>query len=160
MDAYQMETLVDFEKQVRRALAWAETGWGQTFVIEASDTAAVIGSTSYLAADAHNLRLEIGWTWITPEWQRTSVNTECKWLLMRQAFEELGARRVEFKTDSKNERSRVALARIGATEEGTLRDHMVRPDGSARHSTYYSVTVGEWPAVEEHLIGMLDPPHS
>ena len=156
----KMETLVDFEIQVRRALGWAEAGWGQSFVIEAKDTAAVIGSTSYLAADADNLRLEIGWTWITPDWQRTSVNTECKWLLMRHAFEELGARRIEFKTDSKNERSRVALVRIGATEEGTLRDHMVRPDGSARHSTCYSVTVEEWPAVNEHLLGMLDSAHS
>ena len=99
--------------------------------------------------------MEIGATWITPAWQRTGVNTACKLLLMRHAFEELQANRVEFKTDSMNLRSRAAIARIGAREEGTLRNHMVRSDGSLRHSTYFGVTVEEWPRIQEHLRRLL-----
>ncbi len=153
---WRVETDADFEKVVARALKWTEAGWGQAFVIVRQEGGAVLGSTAYLNADRHNLRVEIGATWVTPAWQRTGVNTECKWLLLRHAFEELHVNRAEFKTDSMNEASRVALARIGAKEEGTLRNHMVRPDGSLRHSTYFSVTVEEWPRVEEHLVGLKD----
>ena len=153
---WRVETDADFEKVVAQALKWTETGWGQAFVIVNRDGGEVLGSTAYLNADRHNLRVEIGATWITPAWQRTGVNTECKWLLLRHAFGELRVNRVEFKTDSMNEASRVALARIGATEEGTLRNHMVRPDGSLRHSTYFSVTVEEWPRVEERLVALKD----
>ena len=151
---WRIETDADFEKLVVRALKWTEAGWGQAFVIESRDGREALGSTAYLNADPHNLRVEIRATWITPAWQHTGVNTESKWLLLRHAFEELHVNRVEFKTDSMNERSRAALARIGAKEEGTLRNHMVRPDGSLRHSTYFSVTVEEWPRVEERLVGL------
>ena len=122
---------------------------------EVRDGKGIVGSTTYLNADRANRRVEIGATWITPAWQRTGVNTECKLLLMRHAFEALGANRVELKTDSLNMQSRAAIARIGAREEGTLRNHMVRTDGSLRHSTYYSVTVQEWPRVQEHLRRLL-----
>ncbi len=150
-----MEKEADFEKQVAGALEWAETSFGQSYVIEVRDGSGIVGSTSYLNADGANRRVEIGATWIAPPWQRTSVNTACKLLLMRHAFEELGANRVELKTDSMNGRSRAAIARIGAREEGTLRNHMVRPDGSLRHSTYFGVTVEEWPRVQEHLRRLL-----
>jgi RimJ/RimL family protein N-acetyltransferase len=148
-----METEADLEGLVVKELHWSETGSGQGFVIDSGE-GEVLGSTAYLNADAHNLRVEIGATWITPAWQRTGVNTECKWLLLRHAFEELRANRVEFKTDSRNERSRAALTRIGAQEEGTLRNHMVCADGSLRHSTYFSVTAEDWPRVETHLNGL------
>ena len=153
---WTVETETDFEDVVDWALEWQVVGSGQAFVIESHDDGEALGSTAYLNADRQNLRVEIGGTWITPSRQRTGVNTECKWLLLRHAFEELGANRVEFKTDSMNKGSRAALARIGATEEGTLRNHMVRPDGSLRHSTYFSVTVEEWPRVEEHLVRLKD----
>ncbi len=153
---WRVETEADFEKVVAWALKWTETGSGQAFVIVRREGGEVLGSTAYLNADRHNLRVEIGATWVTPAWQRTGVNTECKWLLLRHAFEELHVNRAEFKTDSMNEASRVALARIGAKEEGTLRNHMVRPDGSLRHSTYFSVTVEEWPRVEERLVALKD----
>ena len=153
---WRIETDADLERLVMRALQWPETGWGQAFAIESRDDGEKLGSTAYLNADADNLRVEIGATWIAPDWQRTGVNTECKWLLLRHAFEELRANRVEFKTDSRNERSRAALLRIGAEEEGTLRNHMVCPDGSLRHSTYFSVTVQDWPRVETHLAGLKD----
>ena len=151
-----METDADYEGLVERELQWSETGSGQAFVIESREDGEILGSTAYLNADAHNLRVEIGATWITPDWQRTGVNTECKWLLLRHAFEQLHANRVEFKTDSRNERSRAALARIGAEEEGTLRNHMVCSDGSLRHSTYFSVTVEDWSRVQGHLTGLKD----
>ena len=152
---WTIETDADFDSLVARELKWPESGWGQAFVIESRNGGEMLGSTAFLNADGHNLRVEIGATWITPDWQRTGVNTECKWLLLRYAFEELHTNRVEFKTDSMNEGSLAALARIGAKEEGTLRNHMVRPDGSLRHSTYFSVTVEEWPNVEDHLRGLL-----
>ena len=146
-----MEEESDFEQRVADWLTWADHNFGQVYVTEVKAGAGVVGSTSYLNANPANRRVEIGATWVTPAWQRTGVNTECKLLLMRHAFEELGANRVELKTDSLNTQSRAAIARIGAREEGTLRNHMVRPDGSLRHSTYFAVTVEEWPRVQEHL---------
>jgi RimJ/RimL family protein N-acetyltransferase len=115
----------------------------------------VMGSTSYLAIEPAQLRLEIGATWLHPRHQRTGANTEAKLLLLRHAFETLGCERVEFKTDSRNEASRAALARIGASEEGTLRSHMTRLDGSRRDSVYFSVIKPEWPRVRAHLQALL-----
>ncbi len=152
---WTLDTERDFEELVASIVAWAETCFGQGYVTEVRDGKGIVGSTTYLNADRANRRVEIGATWITPAWQRTGVNTECKLLLMRHAFEALGANRVELKTDSLNMQSRAAIARIGAREEGTLRNHMVRTDGSLRHSTYYSVTVQEWPRVQEHLRRLL-----
>ncbi len=146
-----MVSLADMEGAMEWVLSWSSAGTGQGFVTRLRSSGEVLGGTTYLNADAHNRRVEIGFTWLTPEWQRTAVNTECKLLLMRHAFEVLGATRVEFKTDSMNAPSRAALQRIGAREEGTLRNHMVRPDGSFRHSVYFSVLPQEWPAVEEAL---------
>ena len=92
--------------------------------------------------------LEIGMTWYGTAWQRTGVNTECKYLLLRHAFEELSARRVCLKSDSRNERSRRAILRLGAVEEGTLRNHRIARDGMDRHTVYYSVIESEWPTVK------------
>jgi RimJ/RimL family protein N-acetyltransferase len=114
-----------------------------------------IGSSSYFAADAAHRRLEIGGTWVTPSRQRTAVNTEAKYLMLRHAFEALGCLRVEFKTDRLNETSRRALERIGAVEEGVFRNHMVMPDGRIRDSVYYSIIEREWPAVKAKLEAFL-----
>jgi RimJ/RimL family protein N-acetyltransferase len=114
-----------------------------------------VGATSYLNIDRRNRKLEIGGTWVAPQWQRTACNTEAKYLQLRHAFETLGCVRVEFKTDSLNAKSRAALLRIGAVEEGTMRNHMIMPDGRLRHSVYFSVTESEWPAVKWRLEGML-----
>jgi N-acetyltransferase len=110
-----------------------------------------VGSTRFLAVEPEHRRLEIGWTWIAPPWQRTAINTEAKLLQLRHAFDELGCVRVEFKTDSLNRRSRGALLRLGAVEEGTLRNHMLMPDGRHRHSVYFSVLDSEWPAIRLRL---------
>lgn len=106
--------------------------------------------------DARNHRLEIGFTWIVPEWQRTAVNTEAKYLMLRHAFEKWSCRRVEFKTDALNQRSREAIRRLGAQEEGTLRKHMATHTGRQRDSVYFSIIDSEWPVVKARLEGMFD----
>jgi RimJ/RimL family protein N-acetyltransferase len=98
-----------------------------------------------------NRGLEIGGTWYAVAHQRTAANTECKFLLLKHAFETLGCIRVQFKTDLRNERSQRAIERIGAVKEGVLRNHMIKPDGSLRHSVYYSIIDTEWPAVKQLL---------
>jgi RimJ/RimL family protein N-acetyltransferase len=146
----------DIDLLIGHAGASLASGSGLSFAQVLRASGEVMGSTSYLAVDPANLRLEIGFTWLHPRFQRTGANTEAKLLLLRHAFEALGCRRVEFKTDSRNAQSRAALARIGASEEGTLRSHMRRLDGSSRDSVYFSVIAPEWPHVREHLEGLLE----
>jgi RimJ/RimL family protein N-acetyltransferase len=110
-----------------------------------------VGSTRFMSIVPEHRRLEIGWTWVGSAFQRTGANREAKLLQLTHAFETLRANRVEFKTDSRNERSRAALLGIGATFEGILRDHMVMPEGPLRHSAYFSVIAPEWPAVKARL---------
>lgn len=112
---------------------------------------AIVGSTSFLAIDRPNRRLEIGATWLGVPWQRTACNSEAKLLQLRHCFEELKCIRVEFKTDSLNARSRAALTRIGASEEGTFRNHIICPGGRVRHSVYFSVIDNEWPHVKQRI---------
>jgi RimJ/RimL family protein N-acetyltransferase len=111
----------------------------------------LVGSTTIRISDPDTPSVEIGSTWIVPGWQRTRVNTEAKYLQLSHCFETLGIARVELKTDARNARSRAAIRRIGATEEGTLRSHMRRHDGTMRDSVYFSVIAGEWPAVKAGL---------
>jgi N-acetyltransferase len=110
-----------------------------------------IGSTRFGNIDRVNRRVEIGWTWIGRVWQRTAINTEAKLLMLSHAFERWGAIRVEFKTDSRNAQSRAALARLGATEEGYFRNHMVTASGRLRHSVYFSIIDTEWPMLKRRL---------
>ena len=110
-----------------------------------------IGSTRYLNISPAHRMLEIGWTWIGTKYQRTAVNTECKYLLLTHAFEQLGAVRVQFKTDARNERSRRAIERLGAVKEGVLRKSHTTHTGHIRDSVYYSIIDDEWPAVKHRL---------
>lgn len=114
-----------------------------------------IGATRYLEIRPEHRGLEIGGTWYAVEYQRTGVNTECKYLLLRNAFENLGCIRVQLKTDSRNERSQRAIERLGAVKEGVLRNHMITPEGVYRHSVYYSILDSEWEAVKERLEGRM-----
>ena len=116
----------------------------------------VAGATRYLNIMPNDRGLEIGGTWYGPKFQRTAVNTECKYLLLSHAFETLGCIRVQLKTDSRNERSQKAIERIGAVKEGILRNHMILPDGHYRHSVYYSVLDTEWPDVKRRLEEMME----
>ena len=141
----------DMRQYVELALAAAEDGTEVPFVTVERSSGRVIGSTRFLSIVPHHRRLEIGYTWIAPAWQRTAVNTEAKLLMLTHAFNVLGALRVEFKTDSLNEKSRAALLGIGAKEEGTMRNHMVTDTGRRRHSVYFSVIEEEWPQVRLQL---------
>jgi RimJ/RimL family protein N-acetyltransferase len=116
-----------------------------------------IGSTRYGNIDRTHHRVEIGWTWVAPAWQRTAANTEAKYLLLKHAFETLGCIRVELKTDSLNEKSRNAILRIGAREEGTFRNHMITASGRIRHTVYFSILDSEWPEVKSRLQSRLIP---
>lgn len=111
----------------------------------------VVGSTRYGNIEPENRRLEIGWTWIGLNWQRTAVNTDAKYLMLGHAFETLKCMRVEFKTDSLNKQSRNAILRLGALEEGTFRNHMTTSTGRIRHSVYFSIIDSEWPSVKKRL---------
>lgn len=146
------DDMLGFVARLQRMQA---TGEGLGFCTIDRATDAPIGSSSYFAADAAHRRLEIGGTWVTPGRQRTPVNTEAKYLMLGHAFEALGCQRVEFKTDRLNEKSRRALERIGAVEEGVFRNHMVMPDGRIRDSVYYSIIDREWPAVKAKLEAFL-----
>jgi RimJ/RimL family protein N-acetyltransferase len=115
-----------------------------------------IGSSRFLSIVPEHRRLEVGWTWVAPGWQRRGANQEAKYLQLRHAFEDLGANRVEFKTDSRNEKANPALLSIGATFEGTFRNHMVMPDGPLRHSNYYALVVEDWPRVKAMLEARID----
>lgn len=129
---------------------------GLSFATIDRATGKPVGGTAFLAPDPVNRNVEIGATWITPEHQRTSVNTDAKLLQLTHAFETLECERVYFKTDSRNVRSRAAIARLGATEEGTFRRHWLLPDGTWRDSVYFSVIAPEWPAVRANLTARLD----
>lgn len=111
----------------------------------------VVGATTFLAIRRGSRGLEIGNTWLAPEAQRTALNTEAKYLQLRHAFEDLGANRVQLKTDERNQQSRVAIARLGAKFEGILRKYQVRHDGYVRNTAMFSITAEEWPAVKAGL---------
>ena len=133
------------------ALAGADAGTEQPFATVDRATGKAIGSTRFMSIVPEHKRMEIGWTWVALGHQRTGANREAKLLQMTHAFEVLDANRVEFKTDSLNTKANPGLLGIGATYEGTFRNHMIMPGGRLRHSTYYSVIKDEWPEVKARL---------
>lgn len=137
--------------------AWkaASEGMEIPFAIIHSPSDQAVGSTRFLEIRRPDRALEIGWTWIAPARQRTGVNTECKYLLLRHAFEDLGAIRVQLKTDGRNIRSQQAIERLGAVKEGVLRKHRFTWDGIYRDTVYYSILADEWPEVKERLESFL-----
>jgi len=146
----------DLEAYIDKALEEYQGGSALPFAVIERASGRAIGSTRYGAIERAHRRLEIGWTWYGRDWHRTAVNTECKLLLLTHAFEELGARRVELKTDALNERSRKAILRIGAQQEGIFRNHMVIPGtGRIRDTVYFSIVDREWAAVKARLQGFL-----
>lgn len=154
---FQPASESDLRALVEQALGLAKAGQMLAFAQRSNAEGRIVGSTSYLNPDPHYRRVEIGATWLTPSAQRTGINTEAKCLLLEHAFDRLGCIRVEFKTDARNSRSRAALERIGATEEGTLRHHMIMPDGHLRDSTYFSILRTEWPDVRAALEELMSP---
>jgi RimJ/RimL family protein N-acetyltransferase len=154
---YRMKTREDFRRLVEKAFSEQERGESIVFATVERSSGKVIGSTRFMNIDRANRRVEIGSTWIAPAWQRTAVNTEAKYLMLRHAFEVWQCFRVELKTDVLNQKSRNAILRIGAKEEGTLRRHVLTWTGRVRDSVYFSILDTEWPEVKVKLETMLAP---
>ena len=152
----KMENEDDMRGWVRDILSRAEKGTDLPFVAVHLASGRVAGATRYLNIMPNDKGLEVGGTWYGLDFQRTPVNTECKYLLFRHAFETLGCIRVQLKTDLLNERSQKAIGRIGAVKEGVLRNHMILPDGRVRHSVFYSILDTEWPDVKKKLEEMME----
>ncbi len=142
-------------KYIETSLELQSRGVALPFATIERATGKVVGSTRFANIERDHRRLEIGWTWIARPWQRTPINTEAKYLMLRHAFETLSCIRVEFKTDSLNNQSQVALERIGAKQEGVFRNHMITSSGRIRHSVYSSITDSEWPLVKASLVEKL-----
>jgi RimJ/RimL family protein N-acetyltransferase len=147
----EINTVDEMRDWVLDILSRAKKGTDLPFVAIHLASGRVAGATRYLNIMPKDRGLEIGGTWYGSEFQRTMVNTECKYLLLQHAFEKLGCIRVQLKTDLRNERSQKAIERIGAVKEGVLRNHMILPDGYYRHSVYYSILDTEWPQVKKRL---------
>lgn len=143
------------EQFVDHAVAAREAGTALPFATVDQATDEVVGSTRFGNIAPNHRRVEIGWTWLTPSAQRTPANTEAKYMMLTHAFEEWDCLRVELKTDSRNEQSRAAIERIGATEEGVLRKHIQGHQGT-RDTVYYSIIDEEWPDVKADLEAKLD----
>lgn len=136
---------------VEKALADQAQGRSLPFVTRLAATDEIVGTSRFGNISTADRRVEIGWTWIAPEWQRSAVNTEAKLLMLTHAFEIWKCIRVEFKTDALNQRSRTAIRRLGAIEEGTLRQHMITDTGRFRDSVYFSILDSEWPQIRSNL---------
>jgi len=149
--AQRIQSVDDARDYVRRMREQFDARQALGFATVIASTGDVAGSTCFLDIQPYPRGIEIGSTWLSPAHQRTGVNTEAKFLMLRHAFEALKANRVCFKTDARNDRSRKAIERIGAKQEGVLRKHMVAADGVLRDSVYFSVVAEEWPGVKVRL---------
>lgn len=151
----QPQSLAEMRQLIATTIQAQEASGCLPFAIMSIELGRAVGETRYHNFTLHDHGLEIGWTWLTPSVQRTGVNTEGKYLLLRHAFEEMGAIRVQFRAHHLNTKSQRAIERLGAVKEGVLRNHLIMHDGSYRHSVYYSVIASEWPAVKARLEQMM-----
>ncbi|WP_203248310.1 GNAT family N-acetyltransferase [Sporosarcina beigongshangi] len=151
-----LQTREDVQAHIEQALVDREQGAEYPFVIVLLETNEIIGSTRFLDIATAHKRLEIGYTWLHPSVWRTNVNTECKYLLLTYCFEQLQFQRVQIKTGHENTQSQKAIERIGATKEGVLRNHMIRPNGTVRHTVMYSVVQEEWLEVKQHIERLME----
>jgi RimJ/RimL family protein N-acetyltransferase len=154
----QIRTPEEMRAYVEAALEEEQQGRSLPFATIERASGRMVGCTRFGNIDRVNRRVEIGWTWVAGPWQRTPINTEAKYLMLRHAFEQMGCIRVELKTDALNERSRAAIRRLGAVEEGIFRQHMITEAGRMRDTVYYSILDSEWPQVRAHLEAKLRRP--
>lgn len=147
----QIANMSDLRMYVESALSDAKRGVSLPFVTIEKESDKIVGSSRFGNIDVTNRKTEIGWTWVARDWQRTRVNSEAKLLMLTHAFETWKCIRVELKTDALNELSRAAILRIGAKEEGILRNHMITDSGRFRNSVYFSIIESEWNDVKRHL---------
>jgi RimJ/RimL family protein N-acetyltransferase len=155
---WHLRSREDFAGWVHGVLGAQAKGRQQPFTTIDAVSNEIVGSTSLFFVSPRDRRVEIGSTWLAPQARRTAINTESKLLLLTHCFETLGCLRVELKTDARNERSRAAIARIGAQFEGVMRKHMLTQGGYNRDSAYFAITDDDWPSVKERLTGMLARP--
>jgi RimJ/RimL family protein N-acetyltransferase len=151
----RIQSRTDVDQYIAYALEQQSLGAQLPFVTASRATGEIVGSTRFDEITPAHRRVEIGWTWIAPRWQRTAINTEAKYLMLRHAFETWQCVRVQLKTDALNERSQRAIARLGAVREGVLRSQYIMPDGRRRDSVYFSILDTEWTAVKAHLERLL-----
>lgn len=151
----QPDSVAEVRKWIDEAWKLAATGDQLPFAIIDPETGRAVGSTRYLDIHRNWRTMEIGWTWLAASVQRTAVNTETKLMLLKHAFEDQGALRVQFKTDARNLRSQQAIERLGAVKEGVLRKYRIAHDGYVKDGVYYSILDTEWPAVKERLAARL-----
>lgn len=147
----RIETRDQMKSYVETALEDQRKGVSLPFAIVEKSSGTIVGSTRFGNIDRQNRRAEIGWTWINPRWQRTTINREAKFLMLRHAFEVWRCVRVELKTDALNEKSRTAILRIGAEQEGVLRQHLITESGRFRDTVYFSIIDKDWETVKENL---------
>lgn len=153
-----VETAEDLRRYLEEALREQREGRSLPLVTVDRESGTIAGCTRFGNIEPKHRRVEIGWTWVGKEFRRTHVNTEAKYLMLRHAFETWECQRVELKTNVLNRRSRDAMLRIGAKEEGTLRSHAISDRGVVRDTIYYSVIAAEWPAVREGLLARMRAP--
>jgi RimJ/RimL family protein N-acetyltransferase len=156
---YSMKTQEDFRGVIAKAFQEQDRGESIVFATVEQISGRAIGSTRFMNIDRVNRRVEIGSTWIAPPWQCTAVNTEAKYLMLRHAFEVWKCMRVELKTDALNTKSRNAILRIGAKEEGTLRRHLLTHTGRVRDTVYFSILDHEWPEAKAKLEARISNSH-
>lgn len=147
----QIHSTDDLDAYIETALSWQKAGTAIPFATVDRSTGQAIGSTRFGNIDPQNRRVEIGWTWLGRDFQRRAFNTEAKLLMLTHAFERMDCIRVEFRTDVLNTKSRNAIARLGAEQEGILRHHMILPNGRLIDWVYYSILRDEWPSVRTGL---------
>jgi N-acetyltransferase len=152
----RLSSVADARQMIEAAQKLAAEGTQLPFAVVDRRSGRAVGSTRYLDIRPKDRGIEIGWTWLGVAVQRSPINTESKYLLLRHAFDGLGAIRVQLKTDLRNERSQRAIERLGAVREGVLRRHMILWDGFVRDTVYYSILDSEWPAVRRRLEGYLE----
>ena len=151
----RLRTADDVRSYMATAIRAQSAGTALPFATVERDSGRVVGGTRYANISRDDRRVEIGWTFVATAWQRTPINTEAKYLMLRHAFETWHCVRVELKTDVLNQRSRRAIERLGAKQEGILRSHMIMDTGRVRDTVYYSILNTEWPEVKSRLQGML-----
>jgi len=152
---YPLHTKEDVDRRIAEGLEAEKKDEAYAFAVRLKESNRVVGSTSYFGIVARHKRVEIGSTWYTTDVQGTAVNPECKYLLLKHAFEDWGARRIQFTTDINNAHSQRAILKLRAKFEGTLRNHAIRADGSTRDSLVYSILHDEWPTVREGLLARI-----
>ncbi|MGF9966099.1 GNAT family N-acetyltransferase [Bacillus rhizoplanae] len=147
----KMDCLEDMERLVEESVEKYKRGVDLPFIVIDQTTNEIVGTTRLYNISKKHKTTELGHTWYSPSVQRTSVNTECKYMMLRYAFEELGMLRVQIKTDARNEKAQRAIGRLGAVKEGILRNERLLPNGYVRDAVVYSIISEDWPSVKEQL---------